>query len=426
MTLSGKHDSNFYNYDYRNGCRAVNGVRDRNPDSSRDRLPEPAGMPLVVYLLGLTIFALTTSEFMVAGMSPALSAAFAASVAEIGYLVSLYALSMAIGGPLVIALLLRLKAPNKPALLLLLGLYVAGGVVAALAPDYGVMAIARIVTGAASSACFGVALAIAAELVAPQARGRAASIVLGGLMLAPVLGLPATTAIEQGLGWRASFWSIAVLAMLSTVLVAAFVPDLKSRAEVGLSVELDALRKTRLWAAYTTSGLIIGATFAAFSYAVPLFIDKARLSPATMPVLLAAYGGANVFGNLVVGRFADRYTIPILFGGLIALALALLVFAVFATNSNVAVLAFLAVGVAGVPMNPAMVARVMRIAHPGPLVNTVHTSAITAGLAFGAWAGGVGIDAGYGLTAPLWVGLALALLGLLSLAPSRMIDGRIK
>lgn len=390
-----------------------------NPTSSRERSPDTAGMPPVVYLLGLTIFALTTSEFMVAGMMPALSAAFAVSVAEIGYLISLYALGMAIGGPLVTALLLRLNAPNKPALLVLLGLYVAGGALAALAPGYGVMAIARVVTGAASSACFGVALAIAADLVASQARGRAASIVLGGLMLAPVLGLPVTTAIEQSFGWRTSFWSVAALAMLSATLVAAVAPSSKGRIEVGLAAELEVLRKGRLWAAYATSSLIIGATFTAFSYAAPLFMDMAKLSPTTMPELLAAYGAANVVGNLVVGRFADRHTIPILAGGLTALALALMSFALFAANSYLAVSAFLVIGVVGAPMNPAMVARVMRVAHPGPLVNTVHTSAITAGLAFGAWAGGVGIDAGYGLTAPLWIGCALALLGLMSLAPRR-------
>ncbi len=396
------------------------GARDANPASSQDRMQGREGMPSVVYLLGLTIFALTTSEFMVAGMMPALSAAFSVSVAEIGYLISLYALGMTIGGPLVTALLLRLNAPNKPALLVLLGLYVMGGVLAALAPDYGVMAIARIVTGAASSACFGVALAIAADLVTPQERGRAASIVLGGLMLAPVFGLPVTTAIEQGFGWRSSFWSVAILAMLAAALVAVFVPVSKSHIENGLGAEFGALRKGRLWAAYATSGLIIGATFAAFSYAVPLFIDTTRLTPATMPTLLAAYGGANVIGNLVVGRFADRYTIQILLGGLTALALALMTFAVFAADRYLAVSAFLAIGIVGVPMNPAMVARVMRIAHPGALVNTVHTSAITAGLAFGAWAGGVGIDEGYGLTAPLWVGFALALFGLLSLAPRRV------
>jgi predicted MFS family arabinose efflux permease len=420
LTRPAKPDSDFCKCDYRNEALAVGKTETNDTAVTQQELPKRTGISPVVYLLGLTIFALTTSEFMVAGMMPALSAAFGASVAEIGYLISLYALAMAVGGPLVTGLLLRLKAPNKPALLALLGLYVAGGVLAALAPSYGVMALARVVTGTASSACFGVSLAIAAELVAPSVRGRAASIVLGGLMLAPVLGLPITTAIEQDLGWRAAFWGVAILALLCTGLIGTLVPAGTGRTEVGFGAELAALTSGRLWAAYATSGLIIGATFAAFSYAAPLFSDVAKLPPATMPFLLAAYGVANVVGNLVVGHFADRHTIPILTGGLTALAIALAAFATFATNGVLAVSTFLIIGLVGVPMNPAMVARVMRVAHPGALVNTVHTSAITAGLAFGAWAGGVAIEAGYGLTAPLWVGVALALLGLMSLAPRRL------
>ncbi|WP_354670383.1 MFS transporter [Paracoccus sp. TOH] len=142
------------------------------------------------------------------------------------------------------------------------------------------------------------------------------------------------------------------------------------------------------------------------------------LSKTAIPLLLAAYGAANVAGNLVVGRFADRFTIPVLAIGLIALAIALAVFALFAAIPAISVSAFILIGLFGVAMNPAMVARVMRAAHPGPLVNAMHASVITAGLAFGTWAGGASIDVGYGLTAPLWVGFGLAVLGLVSLAPS--------
>lgn len=396
------------------GIEDTGAARARSGGAARSRLPG------VVYLFGLTIFMLTTSEFMVAGMLPSLASALDATVGEIGYLISIYALGMAVGGPLVMALLMHFKAPNKPALLALLVIYVAGAVLAALAPNYAVMATARLVTGASSSACFGVSLAIAADLVTPQARGRAASIVFSGIMLAPVLGLPATTAIAQEFGWRASFWAIAVLSLVCTVLVAALAPKPKSRAEFGLDDELKALKRGRLWAAYATSGLIIGATFSAFSYAAPIFTELAGLAPAIIPFLLGAYGIANVVGNLVVGRYADEYTIPILVAGLVALAAALTALAVFAGTAIIAVVAFLAIGLVGVPMNPALVARVMRTAHPGPLINTVHTSIITTGIAFGAWAGGLGIDAGYGLRAPLWIGLTLALLGLLSLAPKQV------
>jgi len=177
------------------------------------------------------------------------------------------------------------------------------------------------------------------------------------------------------------------------------------------------LRNGELWAAYATSALIIGATFAAFSYFSPIFTEVTGFSARAIPWLLVAYGVANVTGNLVVGRLADHHTIEILAGGLAILAVALGAFATFAQSASVGLIAFLSIGLTGVALNPAMIARVMRAASPGPLVNTMHTSLITAGLAFGSWAGGAAIDTGYGLRSPLWVGLVLALVGLLSLAP---------
>lgn len=388
-----------------------------NPSTTTQSQHVRTGMPLVVYILGLTIFSLTTSEFMVAGMMPSLSTALGVSIAEVGYLISIYAAGMVVGGPLLTIVLLKLGVPNKRALLCLLALYTAGGIVAATAEGYDIMVVARIITGVAGSACFGVSLAICADLVRPEARGRASSIVLAGLMLATVLGVPAATVIDQNFGWRASFWLVVVLAVLCAAVIAALVPTSRKSSQISLATELASFRNGHLWAAYATSGLIIGATFAAFSYFSPIFTDVTGFSPATVPFLLGVYGAANVIGNTIVGRFADKHTIPILVSGLTVLAVTLAIFAVFADNQIISVVAFIVIGLVGVPMNPAMISRVMKTAHPGPLVNTVHTSVINIGLAAGAWFGGIGILAGYGLRSPLWIGVALALLGLVSLMP---------
>ena len=373
-------------------------------------------MPLVIYILGITIFSLTTSEFMVAGMMPSLTQAFAVSVAQIGYLISLYAIGMVIGGPLLTTLLLKLKVPNKKALLWLLCFYAVAQSVAASAITYDIMAIARVITGVAGAACFGVSLAICAEIVAVEARGRAASIVVGGLMLATVLGVPAATVIDAHLGWRASFWLIVVLAILSAVTIMFMVPKSKPSEAFSLGAELAEFKNRHLWAAYTTSGLIIGATFAAFSYFAPILIEVAGFAPSSIPWLLGIYGAATVLGNIVVGRYADKHTIPIMFWGLVILGFTLALFAIFAHNPAISLVLMIVIGLVGVPMNPAMIARVMRTAHPGPF-NTVHTSVINIGLGVGAWIGGMGIAAGYGLRSPLWVGVVLAILGLLSLLP---------
>ncbi|HEY9275030.1 MFS transporter [Achromobacter sp.] len=374
-------------------------------------------MPLAVYILGLTIFSLTTSEFMVAGMMSSLTQAFGVSVTQIGYLISLYAIGMVAGGPLLTVGLIKLRVPNKKALLWLLGFYAIAQSVAASATSYEVMAFARVATGVAGSACFGVSLAICAEIVAMQSRGRAASIVIGGLMLATVLGVPIATVIDQHLGWRASFWLVVALAVLCAGIITILVPRSKVSATASLAAELAEFKNRHLWAAFATSGLIIGATFAAFSYFAPILTEVTGFAASSIPWLLGIYGAANVAGNMVVGRYADKHAMPIMAGGLIVLGATLALFAVFAESQILSLSALIVIGLVGVPMNPAMIARVMQTAHPGALVNTVHTSVINIGLGAGAWIGGLGIAAGYGVRSPLWVGAALAMLGLVSLLP---------
>ena len=387
-------------------------------DDGNSIAPAASAIPPVVYLLGLVSFLLGTSEFMIAGMLPTLAQAFGVTVSEVGNLISLYAVGMVVGGPILTALLIKFGVPNKPALLTLLAIYVAGTVAGAVANSYDVMALTRLLTGFSGSACFGVAISIAAGTVAPDQRGRASSIVLGGLMLATVLGVPTATLVDQNFGWRASFWAIVALATASAAAIALLAPASAKEAKGNISSEFGAFRKGRLWAAYATSGLVMGATFSAFSYFSPIFTEVSGISASTIPTLLAVYGVATVIGNLVIGRYADRHIFLILTGGLSALAVALALFALFADNTAVSIAAFIVIGLAGLPVNPALAARVMQTVSAGPLVNTVHVSIINIGLAFGAWAGGLGIEAGYGLTSPLWIGFALAVIGLLSLAPS--------
>lgn len=385
-------------------------------------------IPPSVYLLGATVFAITTSEFMVAGVMPSLAAAFAVSVAEIGYLISVFASGMAVGGPLVTALLLHLRVPNKSALLWLLGLFDLASILATLAPSYAILAIARAIQGASAAACFSLCVTISAKLVGQNLQSRGASCVIAGLMLSHVVGVPATALLDQAFGWRVSFGSAAALAMVSTVAVSLGVRSSERGEAVCLTHELDALLNGRLWLAFATSGLIVAATFVVFSYFAPILTEVAGLPAAAIAPILAAHGAAGVVGNFVVGRFADRFNIPILVGGLVLLAIALAVFGLYAAAPIVSVPAFLVIGLVGPAMNPAMVTRVMRVGGLRRLVNSLHASIITAGIALGAWFGGYAMDAGYGLTAPVWIGFALALAGLLSLAPptARKLEGGVR
>ncbi|MGW1839176.1 MFS transporter [Streptomyces sp. BBFR2] len=378
-------------------------------------------MPLTVYVLGLGIFAMVTSELQVSGLMPVMAQGLDVPIPKIGYLISFYAFAMAVGGPLLAIALLKLR--HKTSLMVLFVTFVIGEALAAVSQGYVVMVLARIITGAVSGAFFGVALAVCVEVVDEKLRGRATSIVLGGLMVGTVLGLPGANLIGQHWGWRASFWTVTVLTAVVGLITAATVPALEKQEARSLREETAELKRPRLWAVFSTSTLVIGATYAAFSYFTPILKQVTGFGDGTVPLLLIAYGVATVIGNNVVGRLADRYTLPVLTFGLVALTVFLTLFGLFADKQLLAVVALLGTGLVGVTMNPALVTRVMRTANGRPLVNTVHTSMITMGVVIGSWAGGLGIGAGYGLRAPLWVGVGLAVLGFLSLVPD-LIAGR--
>ncbi|XVS66159.1 MFS transporter [Actinosynnema sp. CA-299493] len=372
-------------------------------------------MPRVVHLLAFGIFAMVTSEFVVAGLMPQMAAGLHVTIPEIGYLITAFAAAMAVGGPLLTVLVLRSRP--KPALMALFAVFLAGNVLAATATDYGVMLVARVVTGAASQAFFGVALSLTSALVAENLRGRATATVLNGLMLGTLLGLPLATFLGAHLGWRAAFWAIAALTVVAAAGTFAGVPRLdRVSGDATVRAELRAVARPELWLVLSTSTFVIGATFAAFSYANPILTEVTGFAAGTVPLLLIAYGAATLLGNHVVGRLADRYALPTLAAGLVLNALFLTGFALFAHLELPTVVSLLGIGLVGVTMNPALVTRVQRGGNTGALVNTVHGSFITLGIIIGSWLGGLLIT-DHGLRAPLWLGAGLAVLGLTTLIP---------
>lgn len=383
---------------------------------TRSEAHKPA-IPLVVYCLSLGVFALTTSELMISGLLPSLQQAFGRSIADIGNLISLYALGMVFGGPVVTLLFLALRVEHKNGLLGLLIFYAIAQSVAASTSNFEVMMIARVLTGIAAAAGFGLMLAITARLVAANMRGRAVSLVFAGLMLATALGVPLATWIDSLFGWRVSFWLIVLVILFCALTVALKIEKSPAGHSATLQTELQDMRNPALWAAYATSALAIGSSFAFYSYFSPIMTDLAQFPVHLMPFLLALYGIANIAGNFLNGRFADRYTMPLLIGGIAVMVVAMLLFACFAESKPAALLSVVLIGLTGIALNPPLVARIMRIAHPGALVNAMHASVINIGLSFGPWAGGLALENGSGLHAPLWVGFGMALAALLTLAP---------
>ncbi|MFG3044770.1 MFS transporter [Streptomyces sp. NPDC048241] len=372
-------------------------------------------MTRAVYVLALGIFAMVTSEFVVAGLMPQMAEGLDATVPQIGYLITAFAAAMAVGGPFLTVALLRF--PPRTALMVLFAVFLVGNILAATATGYGTMMAARIITGIASQAFFGVGISLCARLTRPEIRGRAIAVVLNGLMLGTLLGLPVSTLVGERFGWRAAFWAITLITVVAAGTTLVGVPRV-ARAESGggLRQEVGVFRKPRMWLVLSSSTLIIGATFSAFSYFNPILTDVTGFSTGTVPLLLVAYGAATIIGNNVVGRFADRHTVPVLAVGLVLNTLFLADFALFADVPAPAVVCMMGIGLVGVTMNPAMVTRVQRTGNAGPLVNTVHSSFITLGIILSSSVGAVVIDF-WGLRAPLWLGAVLALAGLATVLP---------
>lgn len=374
-------------------------------------------MPLAVYILGLAIFSIGTAELMVAGMTATLSHAFGISVGDVGHLISYYAFGVMLGGPVLTYFFLKYKVQYRKVLLILLALYVVIQGLSAFISSYAILVFIRLVTGVLCAGCLSLSLAISMAMVPNHDRPRAAAIVIGGFMISTVFGVPLATMIDQQWGWRITFGLVAVLVFICLIPLVRLLPKVTGGGQIKMEEEIKAFKNKAYWKACATSCLILGASFAAFSYFVPVLVDITGFSMQVVPFILMAFGFSNIVGNTITGRLAHHHSLKIMLIGLTVLSISLFAFAIFAEYKTVAIIAIILIGLSGVPMNPAMMARIVSVAHPGPMVNAVHTSVINIGLGGGSYIGGLAITNGYGLRSGLWIGAVLAVLALVSILP---------
>ena len=374
-------------------------------------------MPLAVYILGLAIFSIGTAELMVAGMTATLSHAFGISVGDVGHLISYYAFGVMLGGPVLTYFFLKYKVQYRKVLLILLALYVVIQGLSAFISSYAILVVIRLVTGVLCAGCLSLSLAISMAMVPNHDRPQAAAIVIGGFMISTVFGVPLATMIDQQWGWRITFGLVAVLVFICLIPLVRLLPKVTGGGQIKMEEEIKAFKNKAYWKACATSCLILGASFAAFSYFVPVLVDITGFSMQVVPFILMAFGFSNIVGNTITGRLAHHHSLKIMFIGLTVLSISLFAFAIFAEYKTVAIIAIILIGLSGVPMNPAMMARIVSVAHPGPMVNAVHTSVINIGLGGGSYIGGLAITNGYGLRSGLWIGAVLAVLALVSILP---------
>ncbi|GEM33063.1 MFS transporter [Nocardia neocaledoniensis NBRC 108232] len=372
--------------------------------------------------LALGAFGIGLTEFVLVGLLGVIGDDLSISVPSAGLLVTGYAAGVAVGAPLMTAL--GARVPRKTMLASLLGIFVAGNLLSAVAPNYELLLAGRIVAALTHGAFFGIGAVVAADLVAPQRRAGAIATMFTGLTLANVAGVPLGTALGQAFGWRSTFWAVTAVGVAALAAVLALVPP-QPREFVDFRAQLAVFARVQVWSALLITALGFGAVFAVFTFFEPILTEVTGLPDAAVPWLLVVFGVGLFGGNLIGGRLADRAVLPTLIGALAALTVVLVIFAAVAAHPVGATVTILALGATGFAIVPAVQMRVLDTAgRASTLGSAANISAFNVGIAAASWLGSAAIDRGLGLTAPAWIGAGLAAAALVVTLVSRALDGR--
>ncbi|MGW6649774.1 chemotaxis protein [Streptomyces sp. CB02130] len=374
-------------------------------------------MPFAVYVLGLAVFAQGTSEFMLSGLLSGIAADLGVSLSAAGLLTSAFAVGMVVGAP-VMALAGR-TWPRRRALLLFLAVFVAVHAVGALTPSYGVLLTTRFVGALANAGFWAVALSTAVAMVPDRLKGRATAVVVGGVTVACVVGVPAGALLGERWGWRSAFWAVAIVSLPAFLAVLRSIPGGRGGTDAGadpVSVrdELRVLTGPRLRPVLLTMALVQGATFCTFSYLEPLLTRESGLGAGWVPVALALFGAGAFAGVTVAGRYADAHPVAVVATGMAALTVGWSALALTAGSPVLALALVPLLGLLAFGTGTALITRVLGLAPGAPtLAGASSTAAFNLGATVGPWAGGLALGAGFGYRAPVGVSALLMVVALL-------------
>lgn len=384
----------------------------------------PRALPAGLIALALGGFGIGLTEFGIAGLLPEIAADFAVTANIAGYLVSGYALSVAVGAIVLTAAVARVE--RKRVLLGLVVLFILGNLISALAPTYEVMLIGRIVAALCHGAFFGVGAVVASDMVAEDKKAGAISLMFAGLTVANVVGIPFGTFVGQQFGWRATFWAITAIGIITFLGIQLLVGKSPAPPTGNLRQELGVLRRPQVLLSATVSILTFGAVVGAYTYIAFTLTEVTGFATSTVPWLLLLFGVGTFIGNLVGGRLADWSLDRSLLTILVALIVTLTGFALTASIVVTTPVAMFLLGAVGFATAPGLQLRIMRFAGDAPTVASgANIAALNIGNAVGAWLGGVTIAAGLGFVSPLYVGAALAVVALLVFAPTTLAARRL-
>ncbi|TVT53005.1 MFS transporter [Amycolatopsis rhizosphaerae] len=366
----------------------------------------------------MCIFAIGTAELLVGGLRPQIAAGLRVSVAGTGQLVTVYALGVVIGGPLITLVTARL--PRKGLVLGLIALFVAGSLVCAVATSYGLLVVGRVLAALSHGTLFAVSMIVVTTIVPPERTGRAIATVVSGLTVATVLGVPLGALLGQALGWRTPFLAVAIIAAAGGAVLAVAMPRTPAPA-TGIRSELRVLRRRPVLLAIATTAIGFAGTGTVLTYLVPLLVQVSGFSSGAASALLLAYGVGSLFGNLAAGRLTEvspTMTVRIVFLALTVL-LAALPFA--APSRPATVVAVLVFGLLSTATIAPLQGLILQHAGDAPTLSVaVNVSGFNLANALGSALGGGLVAAG----ALRWTGLAGAVLALAGLGLSWLATSR--
>ncbi|MBC1183942.1 MFS transporter [Brevundimonas sp. WCHBH090558] len=366
--------------------------------------------PLLALAAGA--FGIGVTEFAPMGLLPVIATDLGVSIPSAGLLISAYALGVVLGAPLMT--LATGRVPRRALLIGLAGIFTIGNALSALADNYALLMIARIITSLNHGAFFGVGAIVAAGLVPPDRKAGAVAAMFMGLTIANVVGVPLATWAGETLGWRASFWGIAMIGVMVMAALALTLPKAAAPAAGDMLAELRVLGRRRVLSALALTVIGSSAMFTVFTYITPILREQTGASLGFITAMLVLYGLGLTVGNWIGGKFADRSVDRTLIVTLAGLSLVLLTFAVAMPFASVSAVLIFLWGIASFALVPPLQVRVMDAARDAPnLASAVNIGAFNLGNAIGAALGGAVIAGGLGYPAVALAGAGASALGLL-------------
>ncbi|MGG4142504.1 MFS transporter [Paenibacillus algorifonticola] len=363
--------------------------------------------PFPVSILSLTVgaFAIGMTEFVIMGLLPNVATDLHVSISAAGQLITMYALGVAIGAP--ILTMLTQQIPQKRLLCLLMILFIVGNVISVFAPSYAVLMGARVITALTHGTFFGVGAVIASNLVPPNKRAGAVSIMMAGLTIANIIGVPLGTFIGQNMGWRASFGAIAIMGAIALAGILVFIPKIKQEQTASIVQQLAALARPKLLVFLLICALGNSGLFAVFTYITPLLTQVTGFAEHSVTWILVLFGCGVTLGNIVGGKLADWKLMPAILGLYVAISVILAILTFTIHSPAAAVVTIFLWGAGSFAVMPGLQVRIMSLAKAAPaLASTSSHSAGNLGNAVGAFIGGWVITH-LSLNALPWVGAVL-------------------